>query len=78
MKPFEYQKPKNIRNAIEMAGNTTMYISGGTNQVDLMKKHIHEPDKLVDLTEALSSEINVGENGIKIGAMVRNTALAED
>lgn len=55
-----------------------MYISGGTNLVDLMKKHIHQPEKLIDLTEALSSEITSINNGIRIGAMVRNSALAED
>lgn len=55
-----------------------MYISGGTNLVDLMKKHIHQPEKLIDLTEALSSEITSINDGIRIGAMVRNSALAED
>ncbi|WP_026934283.1 FAD binding domain-containing protein [Christiangramia echinicola] len=78
MKPFEYHKPQNKKNAIELAGKTTMYISGGTNLVDLMKKHIHEPDKLVDLTEAISSEITVEKNGARIGAMLSNTALAEN
>ena len=78
MRPFEYQKVKNLSSAIELAGNGAMYISGGTNQVDLMKNHIHEPDKLVDLTDALPSEINFEEDKVKIGAMVRNTDLAED
>ena len=78
MRPFEYQKPESKESAIEMAGSTTMYISGGTNQVDLMKKHIHEPDKLVDLTAALSQEISIAENEIRIGAMVNNTTLAEN
>ncbi|MBT8295101.1 MAG: FAD binding domain-containing protein, partial [Gramella sp.] len=73
MKPFEYQKPENKESAIVMAGNTSMYISGGTNLVDLMKKQIHEPDKLIDLTNALSSEISYDNSKVKIGAMVKNT-----
>ncbi|MCH4823203.1 xanthine dehydrogenase family protein subunit M [Gramella lutea] len=78
MKPFEYSKAENTTSAIKLAGNSSMYISGGTNLIDLMKKHIHEPDKLIDLTDAVSSEITVQENGIRIGAMVRNSTLAED
>lgn len=78
MRPFEYSKAENESSALSMAGNSSMYISGGTNLVDLMKKHIHQPEKLIDLTEALSSEITSINNGIRIGAMVRNSALAED
>ena len=78
MKPFEFQKANDENSAVEMAEKQSMYISGGTNLIDLMKNHIHEPDKLIDLTDALSSEISTTPNGVRIGAMARNTAVAED
>ena len=78
MKPFEYSKPKNNEAALELAGENTEYISGGTNLVDLMKNHIAEPDKLVDLTEAISAEIKTEGDTVKIGGMVRNSTLADN
>ena len=76
MKPFQFEKTTSITEALDKKKGSAKFISGGTNLVDLMKKHIHEPDVLVDVTEALSSEITTSENGIRIGAMARNTAVA--
>ena len=76
MKPFQFEKTTSITEALDKKKGSAKLISGGTNLVDLMKKHIHEPDVLVDVTEALSSEITTSENGIRIGAMARNTAVA--
>ena len=62
--------------ALQLAGQGTKYLGGGTNLVDLMRENIEAPDALVDVTH-LSSDIQVLEDGaIRIGAAVKNTALA--
>lgn len=76
MKPFEYTKPKTVREALSSATKHSHYIAGGTNLVDLMKKEIDEPDKLLDITNTLPDQIEEKDNGVVIGAMVRNTAIA--
>lgn len=78
MKPFEYQQPTSIESALALSNDTANYIAGGTNQVDLMKKHINEPDAVIDVNAALPSAITPGQNGIEIGALVSNSALADD
>ena len=78
MRPFLFSKSSAINQALAKKNSTTQYIAGGTNVVDLMKKHISEPESLVDITSALPSKIEATAKGIQIGAMVRNTPLAND
>ena len=62
--------------ALQLAGQGTKYLGGGTNLVDLMRENIEAPDALVDVTH-LSSDIEVLEGGaVRIGASVKNTTLA--
>lgn len=51
------------------------FIAGGTNLVDLMKKHVAEPEALLDVSAALSKDIAIVRKGLLIGAMARNTDL---
>ena len=78
MRPFLFSKSSAINQALAKKNSTTQYIAGGTNLVDLMKKNIAEPENLVDITSALPAKIEATTNGIQIGAMVRNTPLAND
>lgn len=78
MKPFKYHKPATIADALRKADGQSVYIAGGTNQVDLMKKQIHQPDALIDLSTAVSDEIISKRKGIEIGAMVTNDRLSTD
>ena len=78
MRPFLFSKSSAINQALAKKNSTTQYIAGGTNLVDLMKKNIAEPESLVDITSALPAKIEATANGIQIGAMVRNTPLAND
>lgn len=75
MKPFAFSKPINTTQAIAGKKNGTQFIAGGTNLVDLMKKHIADPDALLDITTAVSDRIQADSKSIRIGAMVRNTAI---
>ena len=54
------------------------YLGGGTNLIDLMRETIEHPDVLVDVT-GLSRDIEETKGGgLRIGAGVKNTAVAAD
>lgn len=76
MKPFEFEQPKNAEAAVLSANSSSHFIAGGTNQMDLMKKHINQPSRLLDITSALTKNIASNNNGIKIEAMTTNSAVA--
>ena len=77
MNPFSYTRANAAAQAAQKKNADTQFIAGGTNLVDLMKKYIATPDALIDVSEALNTEIKAGKEGVRIGAMVRNSALAE-
>jgi len=58
--------------------NTSMFIAGGTNLVDLMKKDVASPDKLIDINGLDLKGINRLEGKISIGALAKNSQVAED
>ena len=78
MKNFTYQKAETAEAAIGFVSHDTSakYLGGGTNLVDLMRENIEQPGALVDVTR-LEHEIKETADGtIRIGAAVKNTALA--
>jgi len=79
MTPFSYDRAAD--NSAALARGTqagAKYLGGGTNLVDLMRENIERPDALVDVT-GLSCEIEESEDGgLRVGAGVKNTALAAD
>lgn len=78
MKPFTFEKAKNSAEALKLKISNRDFVAGGTNIVDLLKKNIAQPDGMVDVSTALSSEIKLSEKSVNIGAMVRNTALTNN
>lgn len=78
MRPFLFSKSSAANQALVKKNDTTQFIAGGTNLVDLMKKHIAQPESLVDISSALPHNLENINNGIQIGAMMRNTALANN
>lgn len=79
MRPFIFTTPSNISKAVSKKNNATQFIAGGTNLLDLMKKHIAEPEELLDINSVLSNEIfPSSQKDVLIGAMVRNSAIAND
>ena len=78
MKNFSYDRAGNVDEALQLASHNAnaKFLGGGTNLVDLMRENIEAPDALVDVTW-LSGEIETTTDGaIRIGAGVKNTALA--
>lgn len=58
--------------------NSAMFIAGGTNLVDLMKKNVVAPDKLVDITALDLKKIEFLNGKTSIGALAKNSQVAED
>lgn len=81
MKPFSYERagsPAEAAAAV-MRHPGAKFIAGGTNLLDLMKLQIEAPTHLVDVNGLALNKIEATpEGGLRIGALVRNTALAAD
>ncbi|MEI9931821.1 MAG: xanthine dehydrogenase family protein subunit M [Rhizomicrobium sp.] len=79
MTPFLYERAADSKSALELGmRDGAKYLGGGTNLVDLMREMIEHPATLVDVS-GLSCKIeDVTEGGLKIGAGVKNTAVAAD
>ena len=80
MKNFTYQRAENADAAIQFIADNSnsKFLGGGTNLIDLMRENIEQPDALVDVTH-LSKEIaETADGGIRIGAAVKNTTLANN
>ncbi|WP_206240132.1 FAD binding domain-containing protein [Novosphingobium terrae] len=78
MNPFSYARASDPGDAVlRGAAQGSQYLGGGTNLVDLMRETIERPSALVDVT-GLSDRIEERpDGGLRIGAAVRNTAMAE-
>ncbi|PZO79381.1 MAG: FAD-binding molybdopterin dehydrogenase [Mesorhizobium amorphae] len=81
MKPFTIHRAESLEDAVSALGASpdARIIAGGTNLVDLMKYDVEKPARLVDISriDGLGA-IEEDEGGLRIGALVSNTALAYD
>jgi xanthine dehydrogenase YagS FAD-binding subunit len=81
MTPFTYSRANDPQGAISgVAANThAKFLGGGTNLIDLMKMGVERPDQLVDINRLdLTKVEQLPDNGgVRIGALVRNSDLAE-
>jgi xanthine dehydrogenase YagS FAD-binding subunit len=80
MKPFSYERASDIASACASAAQSTAkFVAGGTNLVDLMKLQIETPAQLVDISRIPLDRIEeTTEGGLRIGALVTNSAAAAD
>lgn len=79
MMPVSYRRAASVAEAVQMAGEQgERLLGGGTNLVDLMRKGVERPSRLLDVT-ALSAVIEPAADGsLLIGAAARNSAVAAD
>src|SRR3954468_20880861 len=76
---FEYMRVSTAKAAVDASGSDrTQFIAGGTNVVDLMKKGITTPQKLVDITNLPLKNIEKEGNNLRIGALMLNSEVAEN
>lgn len=78
MNTFGYERATSTEQAIHaVAANGAMFLGGGTNLVDLMKLDVEHPNTLVDIGKLQLSQVDVAaQGGVMIGALVRNSDLA--
>jgi len=78
MKPFQYQTATAARDAAHTLGASpgAMFLAGGTTLIDLMKIDVLTPDTLIDINHLPFGDIEVTDHTVRIGANVRNSALA--
>lgn len=77
---FQYMRPTKEKAAIDalVKDQNAMFIAGGTNLIDLMKRGVMAPEKLVDINKLSLRKIEKENNSIRIGALALNSAVAED
>ncbi len=77
---FDYSKPSSLQAAINAVKKdaTAKFIAGGTNLVDLMKRGVMTPEKLIDITSLPLKAIEQSGNVIRIGALCINSEVAEN
>jgi len=76
---FDYIKPSSQKAAIDALNKdaTSQFIAGGTNLVDLMKRGVTAPQKLIDITNLPLKNIEQGKGFIRIGALALNSDVSE-
>lgn len=79
MKRFDFTRAETLDAASEAAKDGARIIAGGTNLLDLMKLQVEAPERLVDIHRIVGLDrIESEGDGLRIGALVTNTALAAD
>ena len=66
------------RSATAQMGASVRYVAGGTNLVDLLKLDVERPRQVVDINALEMSRIEPLNGGLKIGALARNSDVAND
>jgi xanthine dehydrogenase YagS FAD-binding subunit len=81
MKAFTYERARSTTEAVAAMARSpgAKFIAGGTNLLDLMKLEIEAPGHLIDVNGLGLDKIEpTADGGLRVGALVRNTALAAD
>jgi xanthine dehydrogenase YagS FAD-binding subunit len=78
MRPFAYSRPTDVADAVASASREAdaRFLGGGTNLVDLMKMGVEHPGHLIDICRLPLTGIEERADGIRIGAMARNSEVA--
>ncbi len=81
MRSFTYERATSPQQAAAIVAERkgAKFLAGGTNLLDLMKLEIETPTHLVDVQDLdLDMIEETAEGGLRIGALVSNTALSAD
>jgi xanthine dehydrogenase YagS FAD-binding subunit len=79
MNNFDYVRATSIADAVHQirADASAKFIAGGTNLVDLIKEHVEQPSRLIDITRLPLNKVEeTPDGGLRIGALVANSDLA--
>lgn len=77
---FQFLRTSVVKTALSLIAKDpkATFIAGGTNLVDLMKRGVTAPEKLIDINQLPLKQVELKNNVLHIGAMVSNSALAEN
>ena len=77
---FEYSRVSSVKAAVDvLAKNPTGgFLAGGTNLVDLMKKGVTAPTRLIDINNLPLKQIEESATALTIGALALNSDVAEN
>ncbi|RZK13626.1 MAG: xanthine dehydrogenase family protein subunit M [Pedobacter sp.] len=77
---FQYLRTTSTKSALALLlkDKNSKFIAGGTNLIDLMKRGVSAPEKLIDINHVPLKQIELVGNKIIIGALASNTAVAEN
>lgn len=81
MNSFTYSAAASVQQAVSEHAKfkNASYLGGGTNLLDNLKLGVEQPDHLIDVRHLGLDRIEaLPDGGVRIGASVRNTALAYD
>ena len=79
MHPFAWLRAESVGDAVSSGARGAKYLAGGTTLVDLMKQGVERPKTLVDIARLPLGRIETTPSGgLRIGALVTNTAVARD
>jgi xanthine dehydrogenase YagS FAD-binding subunit len=82
MHPFALERPRDLSTALTLraqAGRNDApaeYIAGGTDMVQLLQENVRRPDRLVSLAGLLDDHIEVGPQGVRLGAAATMAEVA--
>ena len=76
MRAIQYVRAVDEAGAASSLGGEGAYLAGGTSLLDLMKLEVLDPARLVDINSLPLSTIETRPDGLRIGAMARNTEVA--
>lgn len=77
---FAYARVSTTKDAVNAVTSekNAAWIAGGTNLVDLMKKGVVAPDKIVDITSLPLKEIKKDRSNLLVGALALNADVADN
>jgi len=80
MKQFQYIRATAEQTALAAIAKDpeSNFIAGGTNLLDLMKRNVMRPDRLVDINKLPLKDIKEVATGLHIGALALNSTVAEN
>src|SRR5215212_10093334 len=82
MHPFTLERPRDLAAALAFraqAGRNDApveYIAGGTDMVQLLQEYVRRPERLVSLAGLLDNRIDVGPQGLTLGAAATMAEVA--
>ena len=76
---FQYLRTTTSKSALALLSKdkAAKFLAGGTNLIDLMKRGVTTPEKLIDINHIPLKQIELKGDKIIIGALASNTAVAE-